>query len=124
MMFYKKLFCYTLVSASLHFTGCFTESSKQQSTPAGAEYLNINLAGKWYFRPDPDGLGREQKWFEHTGFENKINLPGSMAENGFGDDVTTDTKWTGSMWNNAWRTEDKYKKNNGKLDRHTGYVAA
>ncbi len=109
-MHYKKLFWYAIVSAALFFTGCFSDSHVKPTAPAGAEYLSIDLAGPWDFRVDPGRTGREQKWFEQTGFDDTIHLPGSMTENGFGEDVTADTQWTGSMWNNTWRTEDRYQK--------------
>jgi hypothetical protein len=73
------------------------------------EQMVIDLAGQWDFRLDPEGVGEDQKWFEQ-GLPDKINLPGSTAENGFGDDITASTKWTGGFWNSVWFTDKKYEK--------------
>ena len=61
----------------------------------------INLAGEWSFRIDPESRGISDKWY--TGeFPDKMNLPGSMAENGKGDDITVNTKWTGEIVDSSW----------------------
>ena len=55
-----------------------------------------SLAGKWRVQSDPAQKGHSEQWFEkflgHT-----TRLPGSMPENGYGDDVTVETKWTGQI---------------------------
>lgn len=85
-----------------------TPNSQQVHVAGGAEILS--LEGTWSFRMDPESAGREQKWFQQNGFEDAVTLPGSMTENGYGYDVTAETEWTGSMWNNAWKTDDRYAK--------------
>ena len=47
----------------------------------------MNLSGKWLFRMDPEDEGVGAAWFQET-LPETIRLPGSMNENGFGDDVT------------------------------------
>jgi hypothetical protein len=61
----------------------------------------ISLAGSWRFAIDRDDKGLEQKWFEQK-LTDHIKLPGSMAENGKGDDVTLHTKWTGSIYDSSF----------------------
>jgi hypothetical protein len=61
----------------------------------------INLAGTWQFKTDPDDAGITHNWF-NTKFDGKINLPGSMVENGLGDELTLKTKWTGSIYDSSW----------------------
>ncbi len=46
----------------------------------------INLAGDWNFKADPQSRGVTEKWY-NTGLSEKIRLPGSMAENGKGEDI-------------------------------------
>ncbi len=37
-------------------------------------------------------------------------VPGSTAENGYGDHVSVDTKWTGGIVDQSWFTEAMYEK--------------
>ena len=39
-----------------------------------------------------------------------VKLPGSMAENGKGDEVTLKTNWTGDIIDKSYYTEKKYEK--------------
>ena len=49
---------------------------------------SLDLSGQWQFRSD-----REQ---------GVVTLPGSMLTNGKGDQVTVDTKWTGSLYDSSF----------------------
>jgi len=69
----------------------------------------ISLAGQWRFQLDPENMGENEKWYENT-LEDRIKLPGSTAENGFGDDISIDTKWTGKIVDRSWFTDEKYEK--------------
>ncbi len=69
----------------------------------------INLAGDWKFKIDSLDAGISEKWFNDS-FEETVILPGSMTENGKGDDVTTSTKWTGQVVDQSWYTDQKYTK--------------
>ncbi len=70
---------------------------------------DIDLSGSWGFRADRADEGVEQKWFEKD-FEEKINLPGSMALNGYGNDISVRTNWTGQIVDSSWYKSDRYKK--------------
>jgi beta-galactosidase/beta-glucuronidase len=54
----------------------------------------IPLAGEWRFAIDRNDVGVTEKWFNKP-LNETIKLPGTMAENMKGDDVTLQTKWTG-----------------------------
>lgn len=69
----------------------------------------INLAGKWYFQMDSMNLGITQKWYNNR-LPESLTLPGSMAENGKGDDITVNTRWTGQIVDRSWYTDKKYEK--------------
>ena len=69
----------------------------------------ISLAGQWGFQLDPKGVGEKEKWCK-TELPQCIKLPGSTAENGYGDDISVDTKWTGTVVDKSWYTEEKYEK--------------
>ena len=70
---------------------------------------NIDISGEWSFCDDPQDLGIGEEWFKKSLNEN-IYLPGSMAENGFGEEIDTSTLWTGQIVDKSWYTEEKYKK--------------
>ncbi|RZL46493.1 MAG: beta-glucuronidase [Pedobacter sp.] len=61
----------------------------------------ISLQGKWRFKIDANDEGLKAKWFK-TVLPETINLPGSMAENFKGDDITLKTQWTGSIYDSSF----------------------
>ena len=72
----------------------------------------ISLAGQWQFAVDRDDKGVNEKWFNRK-LSETIALPGSMAQNNKGDDITLQTKWTGSIYDSSFffRTSlAKYRK--------------
>lgn len=72
--------------------------------------LIMNLSGEWGFKIDSLDQGMHKKWF-NTILTDSVTLPGSMAENGKGYDITVETKWTGKMWNDSlWYKDPKMKK--------------
>jgi len=81
---------------------CFHNACTQQSTD------RIDLAGTWNFKIDSVDEGIDRKWFTQT-LPELVNLPGSMAENGKGNDITINSKWTGSIVDRSWFKDEKYK---------------
>ncbi|MHC4726762.1 MAG: sugar-binding domain-containing protein, partial [Planctomycetota bacterium] len=69
----------------------------------------ISLAGQWLFKLDHANTGEKEKWYSGK-LPDRINLPGSTIENGYGDDITLDTKWTGSIIDKSFFTDAKYEK--------------
>jgi hypothetical protein len=69
----------------------------------------ISLAGEWKFMIDSLDKGIEEEWF-NTSFNETVRLPGSMAENGKGDEVSLNTNWTGDIVDRSYFTESKYEK--------------
>jgi hypothetical protein len=67
---------------------------------AGDEH-SISIAGEWRFKIDSLDQGISQKWYGKT-LDDHIHLPGSMAENLKGNDITLKTKWTGSIYDSSW----------------------
>ena len=61
----------------------------------------MSLAGEWRFAIDRDDVGVNQKWFSQKA-PDVIHLPGTMTENGKGDDITLQTKWTGSIYDSSF----------------------
>lgn len=74
------------------------------------ESPEIDLSGQWHFQIDSLDRGISERWFEKI-LSDTISLPGSMAENGKGNEISLKTNWTGSMWNDsAWYKSPKYEK--------------
>jgi len=69
----------------------------------------INLEGSWLFQMDQNDEGVTGKWFNKN-LSDKINLPGSMAENLKGDEITLKTKWTGSIYDSSFYFIPRLKK--------------
>jgi len=72
----------------------------------------ISLAGKWRFKIDAKDEGVKGKWYSAV-LPESVNLPGSMAENLKGDDITLKTKWTGSIYDSSYFFHprlEKYRK--------------
>lgn len=65
------------------------------------EAQEISLAGQWRFAIDRNDLGIEQRWFS-TPLNDVVTLPGSMTENGKGDEVTLQTQWVGSIYDSSF----------------------
>lgn len=68
---------------------------------AVAEAQTISLKGKWRFKIDANDLGLKENWFT-TVLPESVDLPGSMAQNFKGDEITLKTKWTGSIYDSSW----------------------
>ena len=56
----------------------------------------IDLSGQWQIKLDPANVGTNEKWFMGS-FNEYLNLPGSLQEQGFGKDIDVHTKWTGKI---------------------------
>lgn len=68
-----------------------------------------DLAGQWQFKEDPQRIGVAEKWYLAE-FENRIQIPGTMEENGYGEvprvPYTNDLNHTYAYSGWAWyRTE-------------------
>jgi len=99
---------YTMLILSLLCIECFIGEAMAADKTAAFE-SSISLAGQWNFRLDPQSVGEKENWRKIV-LPQSINLPGSTTENGFGDDISVDTKWTGSIVDTSWFTEKKYEK--------------
>lgn len=106
MTFYKTIKTVTICILILAFNACKMEVQK-----------HIDLSGEWNFKIDSLDIGEKESWFK-TALNETVILPGSMAENAKGNDITVNTHWTGNMWNDSlWYKDPKMKKY-----RQKGYV--
>jgi len=85
----------------LILTGCTTQVKKIRRS--------VSLAGEWGFMIDSLDRGIKESWF-NIPFTDSVKLPGSMAENGKGDEVKVNTQWTGDIVDRSYFTDKKYEK--------------
>lgn len=78
--------CFVLICMMMAFFSC--RDSKDR----------VDLSGRWEFTTDT------ALW------ENEISLPGSMASNHLGDDVTVSTPWTGGVADSSYYKSPVYEK--------------
>jgi hypothetical protein len=78
-----------------------------RSAPADADRLS--LAGQWRFQLDGGDAGIKERWFERS-LAQHIKLSGALQNQGFGDDITVDTKWTGETGLDIWLNSPQYAK--------------
>lgn len=69
----------------------------------------IDLSGEWSFALDPNDVGVTEKWYDRPLTE-KIRLPGSLQEQGYGNNVDVNTKWTGHVADQSWYNAPEYEK--------------
>jgi len=75
-----------LIQLSFFFLLAFSASATTSNS-------KIDLSGEWQFAIDRHDKGIAEKWFSKS-LNDKITLPGSMATNGKGDEVTPETVFT------------------------------
>jgi hypothetical protein len=70
---------------------------------------SISLAGTWRVRLDPDTVGIVQNW-QCAEYADTLRLPGSLATNGYGEEPSFSTQWTGSILDKSWYTSERFAK--------------
>jgi hypothetical protein len=90
-----KLICCLLVLGAIHCAA------------AGADA--ISLAGDWRFDLDRADSGIAAQWFDRP-LAHSVHLPGSLPEQGIGDDVTVETPWTGGIVDRSFFDAPQFEK--------------
>lgn len=67
----------------------------------------VSLAGEWRFQLDRTDVGQGEHWFSSE-LPERIQLPGALQNQGFGDDVILETKWSGGIANRDFFTAPEY----------------
>jgi hypothetical protein len=70
--------------------------------------MKQNLAGAWRFRIDPHDLGIAEQWYSQS-LSDVIHLPGSLQEQGYGDEVTLETEWIGNIIDRSLFDDPRYE---------------
>ena len=72
-----------------------------------ARAQTFSLAGHWRFHLDRADAGIKEQWFAQK-LSDTIRLPGSLPEQGIGDDISVNTHWTGGIVDHSWFTAPEY----------------
>src|ERR1017187_4245166 len=65
---------------------------------------SIPLAGKWRFALDRADVGTNEQWFAKD-LPDKIQLPGILQAQGYGDDISTNTPWVLTLGDAWWKLQ-------------------
>ncbi len=69
----------------------------------------IDLAGTWQFSLDPEDIGMAEAWFARS-LPDTIQLPGTLQEQGYGNEITATTPWVGRLYDKYWYLRREFKK--------------
>ena len=67
-----------------------------------------SLQGEWHFALDPDDKGLKEQWYNRL-LDDTIHLPGSLQEQGYGNDIGVTTAWTGRIVDKSWYNSPDYE---------------
>src|ERR1019366_8543121 len=67
----------------------------------GATSENFSLAGQWRFALDRKDVGLSEQWYNRD-LSDKIQLPGVLQSQGYGDEISTNTPWVLSLYDKNW----------------------
>jgi len=70
---------------------------------------SLDLSGEWRFQLDPEDQGESAEWFDRI-LPDTIKLPGCLQAQGFGEEISIRTPWTGTIVDRSWFTASKYEK--------------
>ncbi|MCL3852722.1 beta-galactosidase, partial [Parabacteroides sp. GYB001] len=68
-----------------------------------------SLQGQWRFALDPNDRGLTEQWYTRS-LSDTIHLPGSLQEQGYGNDIGIETPWTGWVVDKSWYNAPQYEK--------------
>ena len=68
-----------------------------------------SLQGEWRFALDRNDRGLTEQWYTRS-LTDTIHLPGSLQEQGYGDEVGIETPWTGQIVDKSWYDSPLYEK--------------
>ena len=91
-----KLFTYLYTGLlALNLASCIQEKPNE-----------LDLSGEWKLQL----TSPEVTQIPEEGFDQVVRLPGSLQEQGYGEDINLQTKWTGQIVDSAWYTSPEYER--------------
>ena len=66
----------------------------------------MSLAGEWRFALDRSDTGVKEQWFARDfAGRDRIRLPGVLQAQGYGDEISTETKWVAGLGDAWWKLQ-------------------
>ena len=90
-----------LVLCLLYASGHYVYASTEK-------HDTVDLAGSWQFALDRDDEGIEGEWYGRR-LPDRINLPGVLQSQGYGNAIGIDTPWVLSLYDHNWYLREEYK---------------
>jgi beta-galactosidase len=78
------------------------------ATLPARQTASLSLAGQWRFALDRAGQGLAEAWYSRS-LAGRILLPGALQSQGFGDDISATTEWTGALHDPLWAQRAEYR---------------
>lgn len=69
-----------------------------------AQPATLSLAGQWRFALDRTDVGVAEAWFNRD-LPDRINLPGVLQAQGYGNNIATDTPWVVALGDAWWKLQ-------------------
>jgi len=88
-------------------TPCLLVALLTFSAACAADVLSLD--GQWRFELDRKGAGIEQRWYARK-LPGQVRLPGTLTEQGIGDEISLETPWTGGIVDKSFFTAPEYEK--------------
>jgi hypothetical protein len=96
-----------IAAAAFYQTSLFAKAVEAIPPAEGA----VSLAGTWRFALDRNNAGVGAGWFKKTLTDANISLPGILQTQGFGDEITAETKFIAALPRDMrWYLLPQYKK--------------
>jgi hypothetical protein len=70
-------------------------------------FAALPLAGTWALELDQRNVGIAERWYERS-LKETVQLPGSLAAQGIGEEITVQTPWVGSIFDPSYYTAESY----------------
>ena len=72
--------------------------------------MKLDLSGAWTLALDPEDRGEQARWYAATlpTPAGALTLPGSIQAQGYGNDITLDTPWTGTIVDRSLFDDPRY----------------
>ncbi len=75
---------------------------------AAAHAATHSLAGEWRFALDRADAGMNEAWFKSAlAGTHRIQLPGNLQAQGYGNDIRPDTPWVVALGDPWWKLQPK-----------------
>jgi len=87
----------------------FTSASLTLTLPVSAQRAasdRLQLQGEWRFALDREDSGVNQEWF-NTELPDRIELPGVLQAQGYGDEISADTPWVLGLGDAWWKLQSE-----------------